>query len=100
MKKNIEKTHDDRKYSPFVKRKFLRDIFGYQDGETKYAGLMDSASEENFDKKLPNLKRRWDEIDCANCSNTFYECFFKFKVILCFVSLVTHVLFSRKIPEM
>ena len=100
MKKNIEKTHDDRKYSPFVKRKFLRDIFGYQDGETKYAGLMDSASEENFDKKLPNLKRRWDEIDCANCSNTFYEWFFKFKVILCFVSLVTHVLFSRKITEM
>ena len=34
MKKNIEKTLDDRKYSPLVKREILRDIFGYQDGET------------------------------------------------------------------
>ena len=85
-------------HSPFVKREFLRHIFGYQDGETKYTGLMDSASGEDFDKKLSNLKRRWDEIDGANCSNTFYEWFVKFKVILCLLFLVTHAL-SRKISD-
>ena len=53
MKKNIEETLNDKKYTPFVKQEFLRDIFGYQDGETKYdAGLMGSASEENYDKKI------------------------------------------------
>ena len=55
MKQNIEKILDDRKYSPFVKREFLLDIFGYLDGETKYAGLMDSASNEDFDKTFSNL---------------------------------------------
>ena len=97
MKKNIEKTLDDRKCSPLVKQEILRDIFGYQDGETKYAGLMDSASEEDFNKKLPNLKRRWDEIDGANCSNTFYEWFVKCKVIVCLLFLVTHILSRKKI---
>ena len=96
MKKNIEKTLDDRKYSPLVKRAFLRDIFGYQDSETKYAGLIDSASEEDFDKKLSNLKRRWDEIDGANCSNTFYKWFVRCKVIVCLLFLVTHVLSRTK----
>ena len=47
IKKNIKKILDDRKYSPFVKREFLHDIFGYQEGDTKYAGLMDSVSEED-----------------------------------------------------
>ena len=55
MKQNIEKILDDRKYSPFVKREFLLDIFGYLDGETKYAGLMDSASNEDFDETFSNL---------------------------------------------
>ena len=39
MKKNIVKILDGRKYSPLVKREFLLDIYGYQDGETKYASL-------------------------------------------------------------
>ena len=97
LKKNIEKTLDDRKYSPLVKREFLRDIFGYQDGETKYTGLMDSDSKEDFDKKLSNLKCRWDEIDGASCSNTFYEWFVKCKIIVCLLFLVTHVLSRKKI---
>ena len=96
MKKNIEKTLDDKKYSPLAKREILRDIFGYQDDETKYAGLMDSASEEDFNKKLSNLKRRWDEIDGANCSNTFYEWFVQCKVIVCLLFLVTHILSRKK----
>ena len=36
IKKNIKKILDDRKYSPFVKREFLLDIFGYQEGDTEY----------------------------------------------------------------
>ena len=96
MKKNIEKTIDDRMYSPLAKRAFLHDIFGYQDSKTKYAGLMDSASEEDFDKNLSNLKRRWDEIDGENCSNTFHKWFVKYKVIVCLLFLVTHVLPRKK----
>ena len=98
MKKNIEKILDDRKYSPFVKREFLRGIFGYQNGETKYSGLMDRGSDKDFSKKLPNLKRKWDAIDTTNCSNTFHECFVKFKLNLWLLSLVTYVL-PRKISE-
>ena len=60
--------------------------------------MMDSASEEDFNKKLSNLKRRWDEIDGANYSNNFYDWFVKFKVILCLLYLFTHVL-SRKKTE-
>ena len=40
-----------------------REMFDYQDGEIIYVGLMDSASGEDFDRILPNLKRKWDEID-------------------------------------
>ena len=29
---------------------------------------MDSVSKEDFDKKLSNLSRMWDEIDSENCS--------------------------------
>ena len=59
---------------------------------------MDSASEEDFNKKLSNLKRRWDEIDGVNYSNNFYDWFVKFKVILCLLYSFTHVL-SRKKTE-
>ena len=57
---------------------------------------MDSASEEDFDKKFSNPKRRWDEIDGANCSNTFCEWFVKCKVIVCLLFLVTHVWSQKK----
>ena len=89
MKTNIEETLEDKKYTPLVKREFLPDIFGYQDDETKYdASLMGSASEEDCDKKLSKLKRRWDETDGTNCSNTFFKGFVKCKVIVCLLLLV------------
>ena len=57
MKKNIEETLEDKKYTPLVKRECLRDIFGYQDDETKYdASLMGSASEEDCDKKIVKIE--------------------------------------------
>ena len=60
--------------------------------------MMDSTSDEDFNKKLSNLKRRWDEIDGGNYSNNFYDWFVKFKVILCLLYFFTHVL-SRKKTE-
>ena len=47
---------------------------------------MESASKEDFHKKLSTLKCLWEEKDGANCLNTFYELFVKFKVILCLLS--------------
>ena len=58
---------------------------------------MDSASEEGFNKKLSNLKSRWDEMDGANCSNAFYEWFVKCNVIVSLLFLVTHILSRKKI---
>ena len=77
---SIKKILDDRKYSPFGEREFLREIFGYQDGETKYVGLMDSASEEDFNKKLPNPKSWWDETDGANNSNNNYYYYYHSRI--------------------
>ena len=58
-----------RKYSPIVKQESLREMFSHQDGETKYAALMDSASEE--ETNICQTCRR-DEIDGANCSSAIH----------------------------
>ena len=44
-------------------------MFSYQDRETKYAALMDSASEE--ETNIWQTCRR-DEIDGANCSSAIH----------------------------
>ena len=42
--KNIEEILGKRNYSAPVKRDFLREIFGHQEGNTKFTGLVDSTN--------------------------------------------------------
>jgi hypothetical protein len=64
----------------------LGEIFGTQEEEVKYEGLVDCSSEEEFQFKLENLEERWNDME-ADCgistrSGTFYKWFCKEKVCI------------------
>lgn len=64
---------------------FITEIFGKQQGNIMYQGLVDCSLEEEFDVKLAGLKEKWDarETDCGRSNKdglSFYEWFRKEKV--------------------
>jgi hypothetical protein len=64
----------------------LGEIFGKQEEEVKYEGLVDCSSEEEFQFKLESLEECWNamEADCgiSTRSGTFYKWFCKEKVCI------------------
>lgn len=62
----------------------MAEIFGKQEDDTLYAGLVDCDSPEEFDSKLQALEDEWNtrEKDAGRPkkSTTFYEWFRKEKV--------------------
>jgi hypothetical protein len=58
-KKNIEEDLSKRNFSSEDRQKFMCDIFGWQDGEVKYAGLVDSKSRSDFETTLKSLELEW-----------------------------------------
>ena len=61
FKKNIEKDLSEGKFNGLLKSDFMLEIFGKQEGELKYPGLIDCKTGEEFDEKLSALKPKWDE---------------------------------------
>lgn len=86
VKDNVKRELDKRGVSSSVKKAILGEIFGTQEEEVKYEGLVDCSSEEEFQFKLENLEERWNamEADCgiSTRSGTFYEWFCKEKVCI------------------
>ena len=84
FKDNIKRELTERGITAEAKKQFLDEIFGIQDGTTKYIGLVDCNSDEEFDSKLAALKAKWEEREGINGSNqkkkTFFDWFLCEKV--------------------
>lgn len=85
FKDNVKRELQQRGLSPATKNLFLAEIFGKQEEDVKYTGLVDCGNVEEFDSKLQDLEKKWDEREAAENnsskrSSTFYEWFLKEKV--------------------
>lgn len=61
FKDNIKRKLGNRGFQSGEKQKFLKEIFGRQEGTVKFFGLVDSDSDDEFDARLENLKAGWKE---------------------------------------
>ena len=60
---------------------YIKDIFGYQEGTHYISGLVDSSSENEFDKNLSSLKEVWNnrENEARDTLNSqFYKWFLRY----------------------
>lgn len=84
LKDNLKREPGIRGFQSGEKKKFLEETFGRQEGTVKFFGLVDSASEDEFDVRLDHgLKESWIEREAKlGCSLpvTFYEWFKNEKV--------------------
>ena len=84
FKDNIKRELTERGITAEAKKQFSDEIFGIQDGTTKYTRLADCNSDEEFDSKLAALKANWEEREALNGSNqkkkTFFDWFLCEKV--------------------
>ena len=61
----------------------MEEIFGQQENTTKFCGLIDCSSDDEFDEKLKTLKPVWDARELAVSEKpTFHEWFITEKVDL------------------
>ena len=60
FKDNVQRQLSERGLPSDIKSKFLSEIFGKQEESTKYAGLVDCDTEDEFDAKLMALKSEWE----------------------------------------
>ena len=81
FKDNIKRELNSRNISSENRSQFLYEIFGKQDGEVKYCGLVDSESAEEFEQKLESLKGKWNARE-ETSNSTFFDWFVKEKVII------------------
>ena len=80
-RQNIKQQLRDRHFPETVAKTVLDDVFGTQQGEIFAEGLVDSASNEEFNKKLQMLEKRWNEIESCNPQITpgFHGWFLQYK---------------------
>ncbi|CAB4041088.1 Hypothetical predicted protein, partial [Paramuricea clavata] len=80
---NIKRELERRNIPPREKKVFLNEIFGKEEEEVKFLGLVDSNDEDDFQNKQENLEELWNtrEAQCggSNRDGTFYEWFVKEK---------------------
>ena len=72
-KKNIEEHLENRGFGKELKKLFLDEIFGVQNSDKKFCGLVDCSSEEKFEQKLSALESVWN----AREDNVSEQCFHK-----------------------
>ena len=78
FKDNITLELTDREFSMEAKKQYLTEIFGKQEETTKFNGLVDSESEDQFETNLEDLKAKWEEREAHSSKNktqTFFEWF-------------------------
>ena len=94
FKKNIEKELSERKFNGSSKSDFMLEIFGKQEGELKYSGLVNCKTGEEFDEKLLALKPKSGEREegLKERKLSFYHWYVRYKVR-------RHMLFITYITE-
>eukprot|EP00794_Sanderia_malayensis_P006742 gene6742-7502_t len=83
FKDNVERELKKRGKTSKNKKLIIQNIFGRQDGATKYHGLADCDTEREVSKKFGNLKSSWDKLkqeSASKASCTFHEWFEKEKL--------------------
>ena len=60
FKGNIKTELKNRNISSTQQKLYMQEIFGKQEGTTKFYGLVDSESTQEFDQKLEGLKNDWN----------------------------------------
>ena len=63
VRQNIKRKLQELQYPQMVMTEILNDIFGCKQGDTFAEGIVDSWSEDEFDKKLEDLKERWSTLE-------------------------------------
>ena len=81
---NVKRELERRGFSADAKKAIVREIFGKQEEQVKYAELVDSNNEEEFQMNLESLEEQWNnrEAECgaSTRNSTFYAWFCKEKV--------------------
>jgi len=85
FKDNIKRELTSRGLDEKVRKQFVQEIFGKQEGNVKFYGLVDCNSEDEFETKLEVLKEVWQEREKTSGSKgssqlSFYSWFRKEKV--------------------
>lgn len=80
-RRNVKQELNDRKYPTTAMTTVLEDIFGKQQGDVFVEGLVDSVSEEEFDRKVAMLSAKWSEIESTSSqvSSGFHSWFVRYK---------------------
>ena len=60
FKGKIKTELKNRNISSTQQKLYMQEIFGKQEGTTKFYGLADSESTQEFDQKLEGLKNDWN----------------------------------------
>ena len=58
----------------------MQEIFGKQEGTTKFYGLVGSESTQEFDQKLEHLKYEWNNRESRITNISFFDWFQQEKV--------------------
>lgn len=80
FKENIKRELVNRGFRGSDQKSFMEEIFGRQEGEVKYTGLVDCMNEEDFDCKLESLQCTWSEREGGASGETFFDWFKRQKV--------------------
>lgn len=81
FRRNIKRDLKERNFSEAAIKSILDDVFGVQHGEVFAEGLVDCASDAEFNKKLDLLEGKWEgiEVDNPNVTSGFYSWFQAYK---------------------
>ena len=75
-RQNIKREMQQLGYTENLISGVINDIFGHQEGNTFFEGLVDSSNEEEFESKLALLKNQWEEKEDTHGTKTgFYNWF-------------------------
>ena len=79
-KKNIEVNLENGGFGKELKKLFLDEIFGVQNSNKKFCGLVHCSSEEEFDQKLSALESVWNVREDTVLEQCFHKWFITEKV--------------------
>ena len=65
-RRNVKQQFNDRNYPTTAATTVLDDIFGKQQADVFVEGLVESVSEEKFDRKVATVGAKWNEIESSS----------------------------------
>ena len=80
FKGNIKTELKNCNISSSQQKLYIQEIFGKQEGTTKFYGLVDSESTQEFDQKLQGLKNDWHNRESGITNISFFNRFKQEKV--------------------